>query len=70
MPAHVPTPGQLERLEAALLGVRHTTAAIADAEAALALALAEDADARQTLVRAIASVLYGPGTGGCLPPGG
>ncbi|MFE4051227.1 hypothetical protein [Streptomyces sp. YIM B13518] len=60
MTRHQPTPEQLERLEAARLGASHTAAAVAEARAKLALAIAEDNDAQATLDRAIGTVLYGP----------
>ncbi|MFE6426752.1 hypothetical protein ACFVOB_14940 [Streptomyces rochei] len=59
MPSHRPTHDQLERLEAARLGVSYTTAAVAEARAKLAQAIAEDNDAHNTLNRAIDTVLYG-----------
>lgn len=55
-----PTSLELERLEAARLGASHTTAAVAEARAKLALAIAEDSEAQATLNRAIDTVLYGP----------
>jgi hypothetical protein len=60
MRTHKPTPEELDRLEAARLGASHTGAAVAEARANLAQAIAEDADAQTTLNRAINVVLYGP----------
>ncbi|MGV4890401.1 hypothetical protein ACSR0Z_28055 [Streptomyces viridosporus] len=54
-----PTQGQLARLEAARLGASHTSAAVSEARAKLALAIAEDSQAHATLSRAIDAVLYG-----------
>lgn len=59
MTEYRPTQGQLERLEAARLGATHTSAAVAEARAKLALAIAEDNEAHATLSRAIDAVLYG-----------
>jgi len=57
---HQPTPEELERLEQARLGASQTDAAVADARAKLATALAEHSEASLTLSRAIDTVLYGP----------
>ena len=59
MITHKPTPEQLERLQAAHLGATQTEAAVAEARAKLAQALAEHSEANRTLDRAIADVLYG-----------
>ncbi|MEF9903684.1 hypothetical protein [Streptomyces sp. P9-A2] len=60
MTTHQPTPEQLERLQTAHLGATQTDAAVAEARAKLAQALAEHSEATATLSRAIADVLYGP----------
>lgn len=60
MITHQPTPEQLAKLQEAYLGASHTSAAVAEARAKLALAIAEDGEAMATLSRTIETVLYGP----------
>ncbi|MBP5918818.1 hypothetical protein F3K34_44380 [Streptomyces sp. LBUM 1486] len=60
MISHQPTPEHLERLEQARLAASQTDAAVADARAKLAHALAEHSEASATLSQAINTVLYGP----------
>ncbi|MEU0220426.1 hypothetical protein ABZ281_37550 [Streptomyces sp. NPDC006265] len=64
MITHQPTPEQLERLEQARLAASHTDAAVAEARAKLAQALAEHSEAQAALNRAINTTLYGTTPGG------
>ncbi|MDX2551340.1 hypothetical protein [Streptomyces stelliscabiei] len=60
MITHQPTPEQLQRLQQAQLGASQTDAAVAEARAKLAHALAEHSEASATLSSAIHTVIYGP----------
>ncbi|MDX3044095.1 hypothetical protein PV383_44085 [Streptomyces caniscabiei] len=60
MISHQPTPEQLERLQQAQIGASQTDAAVAEARAKLALALAEHSEASMALTKAIHDVIYGP----------
>ncbi|MDX2538596.1 hypothetical protein [Streptomyces scabiei] len=60
MITHQPTPEQLERLQQAQIAASQTDAAVADARAKLAQALAEHSEATATLSTAIMDVIYGP----------
>ncbi|MFM9473968.1 hypothetical protein [Streptomyces scabiei] len=70
MITHQPTPEQLERLQQAQIAAGHTDAAVAEARAKLAQALAEHSEASATLSSAILEVIYGPLDDAPKPRGG